>query len=99
MLENTIYLELLRRGKEVYYHRGEKECDFVVFENGQIVEALQVTDKLTEQDKDREIGGLKDAMETYHVKNGKIIVYDRDDGLTEGIDVPLVSAWQWLLEN
>lgn len=99
LLENTIYLELLRRGKEVYYHRGEKECDFVVFENGQIVEALQVTDKLTEQDKDREIGGLKDAMETYHVKNGKIIVYDRDDGLTEGIDVPLVSAWQWLLEN
>lgn len=99
LLENTIYLELLRRGKEVYYHRGEKECDFVVFENGQIIEAMQVTDKLTEQDKNREIDGLKEAMETYHVENGKIIVYDSDNSLTKGIDVPVVSAWQWLLET
>ena len=99
LLENTVYLELLRRGKEVYYHRGEKECDFVVFENGQIIEALQVTDKLTEQDKDREIGGLKEALETYHIDNGKIIVYDRDDGLTQGVDVPVVSAWQWLMDS
>lgn len=97
LLENTVYLELLRRGKEVYYHKGEKECDFVVLENGQVVEAIQVTDKLTNQDKDREIGGLKEALETYHIENGKIIVYDRDNSLTEGIDVPVVSAWQWLL--
>lgn len=98
LLENTIYLELLRRGKEVYYHRGEKECDFVVFENGQIVEAIQVTNKIAEQDKNREVGGLKEAMETYRIDNGKIIVYDREDSLTEGIDVPMVSAWQWLME-
>ena len=98
LLENTIYLELLRRGKEVYYHRGEKECDFVVFENGQIVEAIQVTNKIVEQDKNREVGGLKEAMETYRIDNGKIIVYDREDSLTEGIDVPMVSAWQWLME-
>lgn len=97
LLENTVYLELLRQGKEVYYHKGKKECDFVVFENGQIVEAIQVTDKLTNQNKDREVGGLKDALETYHIENGKIIVYDRDDSLTEGFDVPVVSAWQWLL--
>lgn len=97
LLENTVYLELLRQGKEVYYHKGKKECDFVVFENGQIVEAIQVTDKLTNQNKDREVGGLKDALETYHIENGKIIVYDRDNSLTEGIDVPVVSAWQWLL--
>ena len=98
LLENTIYLELLRRGKEVYYHRGEKECDFVVSENGHIIEAIQVTDKLTEQDKNREVGGLKEAMETYRIDNGKIIVYDLDDSLTKGIDVPMVSAWQWLME-
>lgn len=97
LLENTIYLELLRRGKEVYYHKGEKECDFVIVENGKVIEALQVCDKITELDKDREVGGLKDAMSTYQLENAKIIVYDRDDSLTNGIDVPVVSAWEWLL--
>ena len=97
LLENTVYLELLRRGKEVYYHKGDKECDFVIVENGKVVEALQVTDKITTQGKDREIGGLKDAMNTYQLENAKIIVYDREDSLAEGIDVPVVSAWEWLM--
>ena len=97
LLENTVYLELLRRGKEVYYHKGDKECDFVIVENGKVVEALQVTDKITTQGKDREIGGLKDAMNTYQLENAKIIVYDREDSLAEGISVPVVSAWEWLM--
>lgn len=98
LLENTIFLELLRRGKEVYYHKGDKECDFVIVEKGKVVEALQVTDKLDEQNKVREVEGLKEAMTTYQLENGKIIVYDRDDTLLDGIDVPVVSAWQWLLD-
>lgn len=97
LLENTVFLELLRRGKEVYYYRGEKECDFVIVENGKVVEAIQVTDKINEQDKDREVGGLKEAINTFHLENAKIIVYDRDDCLTDGVDVPLVSVWEWLI--
>ena len=42
ILENIVFLELLRRRKEVYYHSGRKECDFVVKEGLDIVEAIQV---------------------------------------------------------
>jgi uncharacterized protein len=30
ILENIVYLELLRQGKEIFYHSGKKECDFVL---------------------------------------------------------------------
>src|SRR5690606_33022619 len=30
VLENIVYLQLLRKGKEVFYHSVKKECDFLI---------------------------------------------------------------------
>jgi uncharacterized protein len=42
MLENCVFLELRRVGKEIFYFREDKECDFVVKEWNAIVMAIQV---------------------------------------------------------
>jgi predicted AAA+ superfamily ATPase len=31
-LENLVFIELKRLGKQVYYHKSTKECDFVVYD-------------------------------------------------------------------
>lgn len=42
MLENLVFLELKRRALDIYYYRDNKECDFLVRENGKITSAIQV---------------------------------------------------------
>jgi len=34
LLENWVFLELQRRGKAAFYHRGVGECDFVIQDGG-----------------------------------------------------------------
>uniref|UniRef100_UPI003FCCA8D7 ATP-binding protein n=1 Tax=Treponema succinifaciens TaxID=167 RepID=UPI003FCCA8D7 len=43
ILENIVFIELKRRGYDVFYHADKKECDFVVREGMRIKEAYQVT--------------------------------------------------------
>src|SRR3989338_7688424 len=37
LLENIVYLELRRRYSEIYFHKNEKECDFLIKEAHQII--------------------------------------------------------------
>ncbi len=43
LLENLVFIELKRRGKEIYYHAQKHECDFLIKEKNRIVEAIQVS--------------------------------------------------------
>lgn len=40
ILENIVFLELIRRGKNVYYHKDKQECDFILRENTKITAAI-----------------------------------------------------------
>jgi hypothetical protein len=42
-LENLVFIELIRRGSDVYYHMGKKECDFVIKEGLKITKVIQVS--------------------------------------------------------
>ncbi len=94
-LENLILINIISNNKEVYYHKGTNECDFLILEKGKIIEAIQVTWSLNEQNKKRELNGLKEAMQKYGVK-GTIITYDQKETI-EGIKI--MPAWEWLLKN
>lgn len=82
LLENLVFIELKRRGKEIYYHRQKKECDFVIKEGLDIVEAIQVTKSLEDIDtKKRELAGLIEACKTYKLKSGLILTEDEEEDL------------------
>lgn len=100
LLENLIFIELKRRGKEVYYHNKNQECDFLIKEGNQIKEALQVTYTMpNDKTRKREISGLLDAMETYNLSSGLIITADNEEDLNvDGKTIKILPAWKWLIE-
>lgn len=100
VLENVVYIELLRRGKEVFYHSAKNECDFVIKRGLHITEAIQVTWQLDITNHDREINGLQESLETYGLEKGTLI-YMNESG--PNLDIPenieLIPVWKWLLSN
>ncbi|MFA5962115.1 MAG: ATP-binding protein [Parcubacteria group bacterium] len=100
MLENLIFLELKRRGMEVYYYKGKKECDFIVKKGLKISEAIQVTLSLAEpKTADREVSGLLEAMEKFKLTKGIIITESLEGERKSGKKkIEIIPAWKWLLD-
>jgi hypothetical protein len=80
LLENVVFVELKRRGKEIFYHKNKKECDFVIRESLDITEAIQVTQSLSDFDtRKRELQGIADALNSYNLKEGLILTEDEEE--------------------
>ncbi|OGT67679.1 MAG: hypothetical protein A3J38_09525 [Gammaproteobacteria bacterium RIFCSPHIGHO2_12_FULL_45_9] len=104
LLENIVYLELRRRGLEIYFHQQKKECDFVVRTNGTITAAIQVCTTLSQiETRTREIAGLVEAMQQYTLSDGLILTEDETAEETITIanithTIHIKPIWVWLLE-
>jgi predicted AAA+ superfamily ATPase len=83
-LENLVYLHLRRKYKEIYYFTEKKECDFVIVNNGVAVEAMQVCYNLTQDNVDREIDGLVEALTFLNFSQGRIITLHQKDRYEKG---------------
>jgi predicted AAA+ superfamily ATPase len=90
LMENMVFMELRRKTDEIYYFNGKKECDFVVFNNGKLSGLYQVCLQLGSDNFDRELAGLKEAMDYFKVKKGTIITQNQTDLFT--IDGKIISA-------
>jgi len=101
LLENTVFMHLRRRHHTVTYHNGKRECDFLIFEDGRVIAALQVSRTLSDPDtKDRELAGLMDACKTYGLSKGVIVTaYDEDRFRHEGVEVEVVPAFEFLVRR
>lgn len=98
-LENLIFTELKRRGKDIFYYSDKHECDFVLRERNKIKKAIQVCYDLNEKNKTREINGLIEAMNEFKLKQGLIITHNQRDTIILGDKkIILIPAWEWLLE-
>ncbi len=99
LLENIVFVELKRRAKEVYYHNDKKECDFVIKEKNQIVEAIQVSWSLYDENtRKRELNGLLDALNCYGLSEGMVLT-DTDEEIiqTGGCKIHVKPVWKWML--
>ncbi|MFA5797602.1 MAG: ATP-binding protein [Candidatus Woesearchaeota archaeon] len=100
LLENMIFVELKRRDKEIYYYSDKNECDFVSKEGIKITHAIQVCYDLNDNNKDREIKGLIEAMIKFDLKEGVIITFDQEDSFVKDKkNIKVIPVWKWLLEN
>jgi hypothetical protein len=98
LLENLVFVELRRRGKQLFFHRGRHECDFLVEEKGKIAEAIQVCYSLDRQNSGREKSGLKEVMKKFSLKEGTVITYSHEEAEeTPDGAIRVVPAWKWLL--
>lgn len=104
-LENIVFLQLLRKRKEVYFHQEKYECDFVIRDGYVISEVIQVCQSLSdEKTRQREFNGLLEAMEAYNLKEGLIITEDKEstefiEHKNEHYKINIVPCWQWLIST
>lgn len=98
-LEQTVFLELKRREKEIYFFKGKSECDFVVKRGFDVVEAIQVAVTITEEKtRKREIRGLADCCKQFGLQEGLIITLEATEEFeVDGIRVTVVPLYRWLL--
>jgi len=94
LLENLVFLKLKQSNREIYYHKDEKECDFIIKEKNKIIEALQVCYHLNPDNKKREISGLNEAIDKYNLKKGTIITFEQEEKIN---NIDVVPAWKFLL--
>lgn len=88
-LENVIYLHLRQKYKKIFYFKEENECDFICEDK-----AFQVCLKLNEDNLNREMNGLKEALKKTKAKEGIIITLNQEDNLNK---IKVIPAWKFLL--
>jgi predicted AAA+ superfamily ATPase len=95
LLENHIFLQLIRNKKEVWYHKKTRECDFISRSHKGIYTALQVTWEVNRENEIREIEGLVEAMDLLKIKKGIIVTFDQEDRIKVGDKkIDIVPAWR-----
>lgn len=99
-LENIVFLELKRRGAEIFYGSSDsgREIDFLT-RTGDGWEQYQVADTLTDENRKRELGAF--ALAAPHLGNGRVLLTldDAEEMMSyEGMDVRRRNIVRWLAE-
>ncbi len=104
LMENTIAIELLKRGyktgKDLFYAKVDgKEVDFVLREGLKVKQLIQVCYSLeNEETRKREIKGLLKASKELKCNNLLIITWDEEDEIKqENKLIKVIPLWKWLL--
>ena len=100
-LENLVFIELKRRGWDVYYYADKKECDVIVRKGLHISDAYQVTLKMdSPQTREREIAGVREAMQAYSLSKGYILTFEGKETINfdDGTIVEVIPVWEWILQ-
>ncbi|MDG6220768.1 MAG: ATP-binding protein [Candidatus Thermoplasmatota archaeon] len=97
LLENATFLHLRKEHRDIFYFKKKNECDFVIKEKNRISAAFQVCYELDEHNKNREIDGLKEAMDEFKLKEGCIITFDQEDRfIIDEKEITVIPAWKWM---
>ena len=105
-LENVVLIELLRRyssaAEDIYYYKPstrQKEVDFVVCRQGNVLELLQVSYSLDDKTTfKREVSALITASAKTHCENLVVICMDESrDVEVDGKTIHIQNAVEWLL--
>jgi predicted AAA+ superfamily ATPase len=100
LLENCVFIELLRREMTIYFFKNENECDFILEDRGTITTAIQVCYEITQENRNRELAGLSEAMDTLAVPKGIILTYLQEESfIHDGRRIQVIPTWKWLLEH
>jgi hypothetical protein len=94
LAENLVFLELKRRGHDVYYWKGKKEVDFVLKHRDGSLSAVNVS--YSDDIDARETEGLLEFKGRFGARELIILTKDTDrkeDGIA------YVPLWRWLLER
>jgi len=91
--ENLVFVELMRRDKDVYYWKCKGEVDFIVKNNDQSLTAINVS--YTDEIDEREIRGLLEFKKGFKKTKDLILITKDLEKKEKGIN--FIPLWRWLL--
>lgn len=102
LIENLVFLELKRRGEEIYFDaQADYEVDFLIKEGAHVKQLIQVCHSMDDPDtRKREIKALSRASDRLTCKN--LLVITRHEEKEEIIDkkrIHIIPIWKWLLTD
>ena len=101
-LENAVFIYLRHHysSNHIYYFKQQGECDFVLTGHDNRPEQLiQVCHELNDENFEREMNGLTEAMRALGIKRGIIVTRNEEDHFdTDAGRVDVVKAWKWLAQ-
>jgi len=98
LLENMVFLELIKQGKKVFFYKNKHECDFIVMEGNRkkIVQVcLSIQDRDTYQ---REINGIIEVAELLGMKSACIVTFSEENIVKKkGLTIDIIPAFKFVL--
>ncbi len=94
LVENLVFIELKRQGKEVYFWKNKGEVDFIIKNRDRSLAAINVT--YANEIEDREINSLLDFKKNF--KNTKELILLTKDTEKRERGIVFIPLWKWLLQ-
>lgn len=101
LAENTVFIELKRQNKEIYYYKNEGEVDFIITENFKAQQAIQVSYSNLEEEStySREINSLLLCIKDLNLPEGLLLSKDREEILKiDGKKIKMIPLYKWLFQ-
>ncbi|MFA5797093.1 MAG: ATP-binding protein [Candidatus Woesearchaeota archaeon] len=103
LLENTVFVELLRRNKDIAYYQTttRNEVDFIIKNGKKVEQLIQVCYNLSDfQTRDREIRSLLAVSKEFSCNDLLILSMDQEEEITiEDKNIKVLPVWKWLMEK
>ena len=95
--ENLVFLQLRRKFSQIFYYHDKGECDFIAMEKNTVIVAIQVCLSVNDENFDRELNGLMEAMLNLDLNEGQIITLNQSDMFEKnGKIIRIVPAHEFL---
>jgi len=94
LAENVVFLELKRRGYEIYFWKGKNEVDFITKDQRSNLQAINVTYGTTTEAREKK--GLSEFKENFQ-KSDTLLITRGEEKTEEGIKY--IPLWKWLLQS
>lgn len=95
LAENLVFIELKRKGSDVYYWKNKNEVDFIVKERDGSLLAINVT--YTDEIDKREIKGLLEFGNHFKDKTKTLVLITKNVEKKDG-NITFIPLWKWLLQ-
>lgn len=79
LLENLVFLKLRKQFTELYYFSEKNSCDFIAFGKDKAIQAIQVCGNLQQDNLEKELNGLFEALEFFEFSRGTMVTMNQTD--------------------
>jgi hypothetical protein len=87
-----VFTELYKLNRSVFFYNKDFECDFIVKNEDNRLDAIQVCYALNEQNEKREINALKKIEKKLPINNKIIVTYNQEQKIE---NIQIIPFWKY----